>query len=336
MRHLEQQPSLSLTLPPSLPPSPPGTLKNINMGSLIVLILLRLITSNLNRLHDEYLLSNTLAVLLNLKPHVRDMHPYAAIRTVQVMVDTMKRFASAKDDERGPYEETCGVILNFVNSCLNERMIEGNIHLVYSLLHRSIDWAEVTPTANFEKFPTKRISSVLEYIESELSSVLDDGNMSAEDVQSLLLSHVAALKSASRATRSVAEGGGLPTEGMAKQPDDVDDEDVDVVYNYEEEEDPEVFFVPYAWEIVCEGVAGNIMKWDFDHIAIFDVERNCDPAAELDDNDEKGQIQETSSGGGVLEVPSGSSDASTLSAMNDAQARGLLADKEARSCDEIL
>ena len=43
------------------------------MGSLLVLIMTRLVTGNLNRMEDGYLLGNTLAVISNFKLHVRNL-----------------------------------------------------------------------------------------------------------------------------------------------------------------------------------------------------------------------------------------------------------------------
>jgi hypothetical protein len=48
-------------------------LRNVSMGSLLVLIMTRLVTGNLNRMEDGYLLGNTLAVIINVKVHVRNL-----------------------------------------------------------------------------------------------------------------------------------------------------------------------------------------------------------------------------------------------------------------------
>jgi hypothetical protein len=68
------------------------SLKNISLGSMIILSLLRCITFNLNRLQDPFLLSNCCAVLLNLSPHIAKLHPYTASRLASVLVSSMKRY----------------------------------------------------------------------------------------------------------------------------------------------------------------------------------------------------------------------------------------------------
>lgn len=67
-------------------------LKDISLGSVLVLSLLRCITFNLNRLQDPFLLTNCCAVLLNLSPHIVNLHPYAAMRLASVAVSSMKRY----------------------------------------------------------------------------------------------------------------------------------------------------------------------------------------------------------------------------------------------------
>ena len=69
-------------------------LKEISLGSVIVLTLLRAITFNLNRLDDYFLLNNSCAVLLNLSPHVVKLHPYAAMRLATMTVTCMRRYSS--------------------------------------------------------------------------------------------------------------------------------------------------------------------------------------------------------------------------------------------------
>ena len=38
-----------------------------------------------------------------------------------------------------------------------------------------------------------------------------------------------------------------------------------------EEDDPEIFFVRYVWEVMVESVTGNIMNWNYDEITLFAV-----------------------------------------------------------------
>ena len=41
------------------------------------------------------------------------------------------------------------------------------------------------------------------------------------------------------------------------------------LFTYEEEADPEVFFVPYVWEIIVSVVTSSSIEWETDKIEVF-------------------------------------------------------------------
>lgn len=43
----------------------------------------------------------------------------------------------------------------------------------------------------------------------------------------------------------------------------------DFAYTYEEESDPETFFVPYIWEVVVCAVTASSVEWDRNKIQVF-------------------------------------------------------------------
>lgn len=80
-------------------------IKSISLGSMILVVLLRVITFNLNMLHDEFLLSNCIAVLLNLSPHIVQLHKYVATRITFVTVSCFKRYLVLLAENGGIPEE---------------------------------------------------------------------------------------------------------------------------------------------------------------------------------------------------------------------------------------
>lgn len=78
--------------------------KEVSLGSMIILVVIKAITFNLNRLQDEFLLSNCCAVLLNLSPHIVDIHAYVASRLVSVTVSCFKRYAALVGENNGEIE----------------------------------------------------------------------------------------------------------------------------------------------------------------------------------------------------------------------------------------
>ena len=43
----------------------------------------------------------------------------------------------------------------------------------------------------------------------------------------------------------------------------------DFTFTYEEEADPEVFFVPYVWEVIVGAVTSGTLDWNQDEIRVF-------------------------------------------------------------------
>ena len=53
----------------------------------------------------------------------------------------------------------------------------------------------------------------------------------------------------------------------------------DFTFTYEEEADPEIFFVPYVWEIIVCVMTSATMEWDKSRIQVF-------PLLDIDDDDD--------------------------------------------------
>jgi hypothetical protein len=126
---------------------------NINLGSVLLLVLLRSITFNLNKLQDAFLLSNCCAVLMNLSHNIVELHDYAAMRLVSVAVSTLKRYSllwskngnHASDDHDittpvGMYGEVSHTLLRVLRHCIDSQHIERNLHLVYALVYHQSDF----------------------------------------------------------------------------------------------------------------------------------------------------------------------------------------------------
>ena len=138
---------------PSVPWYKERQLVDINLGSVLLLVLLRSITFNLNKLQDAFLLSNCCAVLMNLSHNIVELHDYAAMRLVSVAVSALKRYSllwskssnHANDDHDittpvGMYGEVSHTLLRVLRHCINSKRIERNLHLVYALVYHQSDF----------------------------------------------------------------------------------------------------------------------------------------------------------------------------------------------------
>lgn len=241
-------------------------LKDITLGSLLVLTLLRSITFNLNRLQDAFILSNCCAVLMNISPHVVELHDYAAMRLATVAISILKNYSvqvarnGGQGDDGdlstplGMYGEVARTLLGLLRYCLSPRNIEKNLHLVYALLYQQQEFSSLIekPTLSSLKGDLIRLDKII-----KLSSkiVHEDGDA----------------RTAPRAFKALETN-------MEKLKAVCDSSlETDFTFSYEEEADPEVFFVPYIWEVVVCVVTASTIDWDTDRIQVFPL---------LDDLDE--------------------------------------------------
>jgi dymeclin len=233
-------------------------LRGINLGSVIVLTLLRSLMFNLQRIQDNFLLSNCCAVLLNLSPSIVDIHEYTAMRLVSVTVAIMKRNTKLRTgsvrqtNEKtgsvedmlstplGMYDEVAQTLLETIYHCLSPKTIERNLHLVYALVYHQADFNRGMNEKSL--YPSKLLERIQSVI-GEASKIIQDGvARTASKALEALEDHIELLQKTSEATKrkKVRE---------------------DVAFTYEEEADPEIFFVPYVWEIIVSVVTSGTVEW---------------------------------------------------------------------------
>lgn len=247
-------------------------LKEITLGSLLMLTLLRSITFNLNRLQDAFLLSNCCAVLMNLSPNVVQLHEYAAMRLVAVTISSLKKYSMhlARNDGKdsddittpvGMYGEVSRTLLGVLRHCLGPKNLDKNMHLVYSLVYHQTEFKELVgkPTLISLKADLGRVEKVIKVADQLIH---DDGNArTAPKAFHVLETNLEKLKEVSEKNK-----------------------EADFTFSYEEETDPEIFFVPYIWEVVVCVVTASTVDWDTNRIEAFPLleeEENEDPISGL-------------------------------------------------------
>ena len=254
-------------------------LRNINLGSVLLLTLMRPLLSNLYRIHDVFLLNNCCAVLMNLAPSIVDLHEYAAMRLATVLVNVLKRHSELRqssgprneEDEAfissplGMYGEVARTLLDVTNHCLSSRNIDRNLHLVYALVYHQFDLLKLLKAVNtpYSSSQTERIKSIT----YEAASIIQqEGARTAVKALDVLEEKIDELHKIAKPQRAD-----------------------DFTFTYEEEADPEVFFVPYVWETVVCVVTSSSIEWKKDAIRAFTLLDPVD-AAEAFSNGTEGQV----------------------------------------------
>jgi hypothetical protein len=246
-------------------------LRNINLGSVLVLTLLRSLMFNLQRLQDVFLLSNCCAVLMNMSPSIVDLHEYAAMRLASVTVSVMKKYSklhaasagrSTKEKEKkseesdeeymstplGMYEEVARTLLSIVQHCLSSRNMERNLHLVYALVYHQADFTRLFKENNL--YSAKQVDRIQSITLEASAMIQEEGARTAPKALKVLEEQIDRLQ-------KVAD--------KKRKKEQLDD----FTFTYEEEADPEIFFVPYVWETIVCAVTSSTIEWKKDEIRAF-------------------------------------------------------------------
>jgi hypothetical protein len=258
-------------------------LKNINLGSIILLTVLRSLLFNLNRLHDVFMLRNCCAVLMNLSSSVVGLHEYAAMRLASITVTIMKKHsklvtstppldkeskesrASNLEEEElssplAMHAEVAHTLLAIIKHSLSPKNIEGNLHLIYALVYHQMDLIKLCRDSTlYSSKETERIQNVT----LKASSLIqEEGARTAPKSLRLLESKMNTL---------VTEANTSDSKHSLKRRKNsaVSSGDDDYTFTYEEEADPEIFFVPYVWEVIVCCTTSNSISWEKDEIRAF-------------------------------------------------------------------
>lgn len=262
-------------------------LRDLNLGSVLLLTTLRAITFNLHRLKDPFLLSNCCAVLLNISPHVCGLHSYAAMRLASVTVSCMKRYVvecgknggkPAEDCDilstLGMYGETCRTLLQLLKHGIRARVVRRNLHLVYALVYLQRDFYDIM-AARASPFKAPEMATIMQIISCADKAIQEDGNArTADETMTILEKTVGKLQAVTKPAATPLSGPGLRErsnsfDSLASDVSTITDDGSDFTFTYEEEQDPEIFFVPYIHEVIVCTISASSIEWNKSSIQAF-------------------------------------------------------------------
>eukprot|EP00934_Nitzschia_sp_Nitz4_P004406 Nitzschia sp. Nitz4//scaffold66_size103028//44609//47635//NITZ4_004498-RA/size103028-snap-gene-0.139-mRNA-1//-1//CDS//3329556350//4396//frame0 len=307
-------------------------LRKINLGSVLLLTLLRTLVFHMDRMPDAFLLSNCCAILQNLSPAVVDLHEYAALRLVAVTVSILKKHArvaqraatasaaatsatatstttgestekSLRQEDRSTtsvemYEEIARSLLRLIHHCVLPKHLERNIHLVYMLVYHQSDVMKLLKHET-ALYPRKLVERILWVTEEASSILMECGARSTTKALKALEDQI---------ERLLVENGG----GTKKRKSHVDGNN-EFTFSYQEEADPEIFFVPYVWETIVCVVTASSIEWQTNDIQAFALLDEPDPVAE-------GETMTTTSAAGTnLEGSNGNGNGNAKAYQQDAE-----------------
>ncbi|KAL4146441.1 hypothetical protein PRNP1_012305 [Phytophthora ramorum] len=249
---------------------------DVSLGSLMMVIFTRLIFRNITHFQDSFIHLNAFAALSNLARSAENLHVYAAQGIVGLidmlakneakLVTQMKRLKDTDKEEnevlarkRSAYVEFIRLLLGVVSSCLKAKLLPRNPQLIYSLLHRAGSFTALQQHSEFAgQVNNGPVWSTLARFQAVMEAKTSpDDVLDADQVLEIIRAECVSLLAASSA--------GSRTGGVSKAKASVDDDDAS--YRYEEEADPEQFFVPYIWKLIQEQTPD--FCWKIDKITLF-------------------------------------------------------------------
>ncbi|VFQ69516.1 unnamed protein product [Cuscuta campestris] len=222
-------------------------LHQTSLGSLMVIILTRIINYNLSKLRDIYLHTNCLAALANMAPHAHRLSAYASQRLVSlfdILSRKYNKLAEMKNDrmslsnsesleenlpedssaELHIYTDFLRIVLEILNAILTYAL-PRNPEVVYAILHRQEVFLPFKSHPRFNEL-LDNLFTVLDFFNSRMDAQNMDGEWSVEKVLQIIIVNCRSWR---------GEGMKMFTQ---------------MRFTYEQESHPEEFFIPYVWQLV--------------------------------------------------------------------------------------
>ncbi|XP_011648197.1 dymeclin isoform X2 [Pogonomyrmex barbatus] len=264
------------------------SISEISLGGLLILVVIRTIQYNMFKMRDKYLHTNCLAALANMSAQFTSLHPYVSQRLLSLFETLAKKHArleakiqaqtivtpdknnvnntkinttvnvkvsktgkvsnvsttSTETDENmiqdlTILEEVLRMVLEIINSCLTHRLTH-NPNLIYTLLYKK------------DVFQPFRTHSAFQDIIQNIDSVINFFSYKLEQKDQSQLGVSQVLATIQQGTSE------WPKDRLRKFPE--------LKFKYVEEEQPEEFFIPYVWSIVCQGA---LLHWNAENIKLF-------------------------------------------------------------------
>ena len=242
------------------------SISEISLGGLLILVVIRTIQYNMFKMRDKYLHTNCLAALANMSAQFTSLHPYVSQRLLSLFETLAKKHVrleakiqaqpSVSSDNTSItvngtttntdliqdltiLEEVLRMVLEIINSCLTYRLAQ-NPNLIYTLLYKK------------DIFQPFRTHSAFQDIVQNIDSVINFFSYKLEQKDQSQLGVSQVLTTIQQGTSE------WPRDRLRKFPE--------LKFKYVEEEQPEEFFIPYVWSVVCQSA---LLHWSAENIKLF-------------------------------------------------------------------
>ncbi|ETV94544.1 hypothetical protein, variant 6 [Aphanomyces invadans] len=239
---------------------------DVSGGSVVVLVLCRVLKANLSVLHDPVVQSMALGLLWNVMQFAKALHASATQSLLKLLAHATKKerqLRAIDTDAASAYLATARDVVVCIELCCRPRLLPSNAQLIYSLLHASdvLDALAVHPNEAFRD-DIAPVLGTLAYFKAIVDQAEDQEDEAVADGRAVLQQHLT--------MEQVLEHiqGGCKTLAQAtasQQPD--------VYYRYEDERftmdarqsDGSDFFLQRLWRETVRHTAD--FAWSVDKMA---------------------------------------------------------------------
>ncbi|KAL3925613.1 MAG: hypothetical protein SGILL_000287 [Bacillariaceae sp.] len=168
-----------------------------------------------------------------------------------------------EDDSNSPlgmHEEVVHTILALLKQSLSPLSLGENLHLIYALVYHQMDLVKLCKNKNL--YPSKETERIVSVTLKAASLIQEEGARTAPKALKVLESRVDILVEAVNAADAKSKS------KRRKHATNASAED-DCTFTYEEEADPEIFFVPYVWELIVCCTTSTSISWRKNDICAF-------------------------------------------------------------------
>ncbi|RHY28846.1 hypothetical protein DYB32_008265 [Aphanomyces invadans] len=167
---------------------------DVSGGSVVVLVLCRVLKANLSVLHDPVVQSMALGLLWNVMQFAKALHPSATQSLLKLLAHATKKerqLRAIDTDAASAYLATARDVVVCIELCCRPRLLPSNAQLIYSLLHASdvLDALAVHPNEAFRD-DIAPVLGTLAYFKAIVDQAEDQEDEAVADGRAVLQQHL--------------------------------------------------------------------------------------------------------------------------------------------------
>ena len=215
----------------------------------------------------------------------------------------------------GMYAEACRILLQLVKHSVRRKVVDKNVHLIHALVFNQRDFNTIIKSkckswkhsticfSNFQSriltqytfpfitaspFRPADISKIQAVLEEAVKLIPNATNSNVEKSLAKIKENMDVFKGLRVGVDSKNRKRTMSSNSSYSNDSTISDSTMngmeDYKFTYEEEADPETFFMPYIWEVIVSTVTSNSVEWNKVKIKAFTILHHAEASSEENEN----------------------------------------------------